>query len=165
VEVRAATGDDADAIAGIQERGWQVAYAHLFPADELQRGGFIHVERWRDRLEQPPYGWSTFVAEREDRVLGFVTVGPSRDALELGELYAIYVEPAAWSTGAGRALIERAEAQLAETWSGATLWVLEDNPRARSFYEEAGWRADGARKADERWGVRAAEVRYRKELR
>jgi hypothetical protein len=42
--------------------------------------------------------------------------------------------------------------------------VLEENPRARRFYEEAGWQADGSRKAEERWGVRAPEVRYRKEL-
>ena len=42
--------------------------------------------------------------------------------------------------------------------------MLEDNPRARAFYERAGWPPDGARKAEERWGVRAPEVRYRKEL-
>ena len=44
----------------------------------------------------------------------------------------------------------------------AFLWVLEDNPRARRFYELAGWDTDGERKAEERWGVRAPEVRYRK---
>jgi len=38
--------------------------------------------------------------------------------------------------------------------------VLEDNPRARRFYERAGWAPDGARKAEERFGVRAPEVRY-----
>jgi hypothetical protein len=40
--------------------------------------------------------------------------------------------------------------------------VLEDNPRARRFYERAGWALDGGRKAEPRWGVRAPEVRYRK---
>jgi len=42
--------------------------------------------------------------------------------------------------------------------------VLEDNPRARMFYERCGWSADGERKAEERWGVSASEVRYRKRL-
>jgi RimJ/RimL family protein N-acetyltransferase len=42
--------------------------------------------------------------------------------------------------------------------------VLEDNPRARRFYERAGWEPDGKRKAEVRWGVRAPEVRYRKSL-
>ena len=40
--------------------------------------------------------------------------------------------------------------------------MLEDNPRARQFYERAGWSVDGGRKAEARWGVRAPEVRYRK---
>ena len=40
--------------------------------------------------------------------------------------------------------------------------MLEDNPRARAFYERGGWSPDGERKSEERWGVRAAEVRYRK---
>jgi GNAT superfamily N-acetyltransferase len=155
---------DAEAISRVQERGWQVAYAHVFPVDQLAQGGFIQPQRWRDRLAQPPQGWSTFVVVAEGVVVGFVSVGPSRDEQGIGELYAIYVEPEAWSTGAGRALIERAEEQLRTGYGVATLWVLEDNPRARRFYERAGWSPDGARKAEERWGVRAAEVRYRKEL-
>src|SRR5436190_23282849 len=104
VRVRAATTDDAEAIGAVQERGWQVAYRHIFPPAELARGGFIQVERWRVRLADPPRGWSTFVAERDRTVVGFASLGPSRDERGLGELYAIYVDPDAWSTGAGRAL-------------------------------------------------------------
>jgi GNAT superfamily N-acetyltransferase len=164
VRVRQATARDAEAIGAIQERGWQVAYRHIFPVAELGRGGFIQVERWRSRLAEPPAGWSTFVAERDSVVVGFASVGPSRDERGLGELYAIYVDPEEWSTGAGRMLLAEAEEQLAAEYATATLWVLEDNPRARSFYEQGGWAADGARKAEQRWGVRAPEVRYRKEL-
>ena len=164
MEVRKATAGDAAAIARAQERGWQAAYRHVFPAEELDRGGFIKVERWTDRLVTPPAGWSTFVAEADGEVVGFTSVGPSRDERGIGELYAIYVDPAQWSTGAGRALIEHAEEQLRTVCTEATLWVLEDNPRARRFYERAGWAVDGGRKAETRWGVRAPEVRYRKQL-
>jgi GNAT superfamily N-acetyltransferase len=164
MQVRPATGSDADAIARVQERGWQVAYRHVFPAEELDRGGFIQPARWRERLERPPAGWATFVVERGGTVVGFTSVGPSRDQRGLGELYAIYVDPDEWSTGAGRALIERAEEQLRGTYAEVALWVLEDNPRARRFYERAGWTPDGSRKAEARWGVRAPEVRYRKRL-
>jgi len=165
MRVRLATAADAVGIARAQEHGWQVAYRHLFPVDELDRGGFIHPERWRLRLDRPPSGWSTFVAEDGAEVVGFVSVGPSRDEPRIGELFALYVEPERWSTGVGRALIERGEAQLREEYEVAFLWVLEDNPRARRFYERAGWAPDGERKAEERWGVRAPEVRYRKRLR
>jgi ribosomal protein S18 acetylase RimI-like enzyme len=91
-------------------------------------------------------------------------VGPSRDETAVGELYAIYVDPDDWSRGAGRALIARAEERLAEDYGVATLWVLEGNPRARRFYEAAGWQVDGARQAVERLGASPAEVRYRKRL-
>ncbi len=162
--VRTATAGDAEGIARVQELGWQSAYRHVFPVEELDRGGFIQVESWRERLDVPPAGWTTLVAEHHGVVVGFAAVGPSRDEQGLGELYAIYVEPSAWSTGIGRALLERAEDQLRAEYDEATLWVLEDNPRAREFYERAGWAADGEHKADERWGVRAPEVRYRKRL-
>jgi GNAT superfamily N-acetyltransferase len=164
MRVRAASGADAEGIANVQERTWQVAYRHVFPIGELDRGGFIYPARWRERLERPPLGWSTFVAVEDDRVVGFASVGPSRDERDIGELYALYVEPESWSTGAGRALIETAEARLLQEYDEATLWVLDDNPRARRFYERAGWAPDGAEKSDERWGVRAGELRYRKSL-
>ena len=105
------------------------------------------------------------MAEARGRVLGFASIGPSRDEHGVGELYAIYVDPDEWSQGAGRALIERAEECLAEEFAEATLWVLEDNPRARRFYEAAGWLPDGARQSVERLGVSPPELRYRKRLR
>jgi GNAT superfamily N-acetyltransferase len=164
VEIRRATRDDAEAIAYVQERSWQAAYRHIFPVEELDRGGFIRTGRWRDRLARPPAGWTTLVAEGDREVIGFAAVGPSRDESGTGELYAIYVDPEHWSTGAGRALIERSELELRSEYVEATLWVLEHNPRARFFYERAGWAADGGRKSEERWGVNAPELRYRKRL-
>jgi ribosomal protein S18 acetylase RimI-like enzyme len=163
MEVRQATGADAHAIENVRVRAWRVAYRHAYPPDDLDALP-VDGARWRGRLEVPPPGWSTFVVEDGGAVVGFASVGPSRDEDELGELYAIYVDPDAWSTGAGRALIEAAERRLERDYEGALLWVLEDNPRARRFYERAGWAPDGARKAEERLGVRAPEVRYRKDF-
>jgi ribosomal protein S18 acetylase RimI-like enzyme len=163
VTVRQATSADALAIETIRVRGWRVAYRNVFPPRELDAMP-VDETRWRQRLDDPPAGWSTFVAEANGAVVGFAAVGPSRDERGIGELYAIYVEPDAWARGAGRELIVCAEGRLREQYSEATLWVLEDNPRARSFYERAGWTTDGARKAEERLGVRAPEVRYRKRL-
>lgn len=164
MQVRVALPDDSLAIERARVHGWRTAYRHVFPPDELDALP-IDGDRWRSRLHVPPPGWTTFVAEESGHVLGFASVGPSRDERGLGELYAIYVEPDAWSTGAGRALLRAAEDRLTAEYDAALLWVLEDNPRARSFYERAGWAPDGARKAEERFGVRAPEVRYRKELR
>jgi GNAT superfamily N-acetyltransferase len=161
--VRAATTADADAIERIRIRGWQVGYRHLYPPAELDELE-LDSSRWRQRIERPPAGWATYVVEGRGRTLGFVSIGPSRDEQGVGELYAIYVDPDEWSRGAGRALIARAEQRLSEDYAEATLWVLEDNPRARRFYEAAGWKADGGRQRVERLGASPPEVRYRKRL-
>jgi hypothetical protein len=47
----------------------------------------------------------------------------------------------------------------------AVLWVLEDNPRTRRFYELAGWHEDGG-VTDQEWlAKQVREVRYRIDLR
>ena len=42
--------------------------------------------------------------------------------------------------------------------------MLEDNPRARNFYERAGWEPDGGRKLDRFLETEVSELRYRKRL-
>jgi GNAT superfamily N-acetyltransferase len=160
--VRDARPDDAFAVESIRVRGWQIAYRHVFPPDQLDAMR-VDEARWRKRFTEP-LGWSTFVAEHGDDVVGFATVGPSRDESGIGELYAIYVDPEEWSQGAGGALLQAAERRLALDFEEATLWVLTANARARRFYEHAGWTGDGVEKTDVWLGVRASETRYRKRL-
>ena len=69
---------------------------------------------------------------------------PAGRAGEVGELYALYVTPAWWSAGAGRALMGSVLAALeAERYRRVVLWVLADNARARRFYDRAGFAPDG----------------------
>jgi GNAT superfamily N-acetyltransferase len=100
----------------------------------------------------------------EDEVVGFATVGASTSEEGVGELYAIYVDPLRWGLGAGRALIERAEASLRGSgFPTALLWVLRGNERAERFYRAAGWEQDGE-KEDVFQGATVTELRYRKRL-
>ena len=162
--IRRATAADAAAIAEVHVRTWQAAYAHVFGAERLGR---ITAERrlpmWHEILVSPEV--AAFVAEEEARVVGFCTVGRSREADADGELQAIYVLPDVWGTGAGPALMRAGLDELrAAGRRDAILWVLEDNPRARRFYEREGWALDGERREGEYVGVRTVEVRYRRSL-
>jgi GNAT superfamily N-acetyltransferase len=161
VRVRDAEPHDAAAIAACHVRTWQAAYAGVLPASFLVSLDPAPRERmWREEIER---GGDVLVAERAGRVLGFASVGPARDEADAGELYAIYVEPEAWSTGAGRVLMEAAVARLAERgFVEAILWVLEENPRARRFYERAGWATDCGRQDLTLGGAAVAEIRYRR---
>jgi len=139
-------------------RSWQAAYAHVLPAERLAR---LSPER---RAEQ---GWlgDSFVAELDGEVVGFVDVGESRDGDAEGEVYAIYVDPDHFGAGMGRELIRAAELRMRELgYADVILWVMEDNPRARRFYEAAGWTLDGTRRPIEIFGIEVPEVRYQKKL-
>jgi GNAT superfamily N-acetyltransferase len=139
-------------------RAWQTAYAHLFPAERLAE---LSVERRAEQhRESPP-----LVVEEAGRIVGFVSVGTSRDDDADGELFAIYVDPEYWGRGVGRELIAAGEERLRELGHAvAILWVLDDNPRGRRFYERAGWRHDGTTRPIRSLGIAAPEVRYRKRL-
>jgi ribosomal protein S18 acetylase RimI-like enzyme len=147
----------------VHVRTWQAAYEHAFGSERLAT---IDVrrreERWRQRLAAPEPRHVVLVAEKGGSVVGFASCGESRDTAGEGELYAIYVLPEAWGSGAGPALMAAALAALrAEGFATASLWVLDDNPRAQRFYEREGWARDGGRREEEFLGVSISEVRYR----
>jgi ribosomal protein S18 acetylase RimI-like enzyme len=80
------------------------------------------------------------------------------------ELYAIYVAPAHWSSGAGRALLtEAVERARSAGFVRMSLWVLEANARARRFYERAGFTATGQRLVSPELGD-VAQVRYQRTI-
>jgi GNAT superfamily N-acetyltransferase len=63
---------------------------------------------------------------------------------EVGELYALYLLPAWWSAGVGRALmVSVLDALRGDRYRRVVLWVLADNARARRFYEREGFTVDG----------------------
>ncbi len=161
MEVRPARPEDAAAIAAVHVRTWQAAYDHVFGAERLavlDEQLPRRVERWEQLLRDEGGVW---VAEEEGRIVGFVGWGVSRDEAGEGELYSIYVLPEAWGSGAGPALMAVAREELLAAYPVSILWVLDDNPRARRFYEREGWVADGGRKTDTFLGVEVTEVRYR----
>jgi ribosomal protein S18 acetylase RimI-like enzyme len=162
--VRPARVGDAPAMGRLHVRAWQAAYRGHMPDDYLD--GLRAEDRaagWERALGlQRPRG-AVLVAEQAGEVVGFANVGPAQDPEGAGELYAINVDPGHWGTGAGRALLGAAQAELARLGFDETvLWVLPANARARRFYEVAGWVADGAERTAEVQGVVVPEVRYRR---
>jgi L-amino acid N-acyltransferase YncA len=160
VEIRRARPADAAAIAEVHVRTWQAAYDHVFAAERLAT---IDVDA-RARLWE---GWlnageTAFVAEDAGRVVAFAWIGAAREVPGAGELYAIYAVPEAWGSSAGTELMRQACAALRDAgFREAILWVLDDNPRARRFYEREGWAADDTRREIEHLGARIEEIRYR----
>lgn len=170
--IRPAGLADAVQIARVHVRSWQAAYRGMMPQDFLDGlDPAYRAERWRSALaDADPTRRGLLVATPgSGDIIGFASFGPSRDSdtepQVTGEVYAIYADPDAWGTGAGRALMAGVVAQLARMgYTDAVLWVLEANDRARRFYTLAGWVEDGARRIDDSYGFDVAEVRYRRAL-
>ena len=171
MDIRPARMQDAPEIAVVHVRSWQAAYRGLLPQayldglDPAQRIG-----QWERSLSAA--GWSdagTLVADAGGPLSGFVSYGPARDddadSRRAGEIYAIYLVPAAWDEGIGRQLMAAALGRLGGAgFDQVILWVLDSNARTRRFYEAGGWLADGAAKRDDSFGVPMTEVRYRRSL-
>ena len=165
MKIRPARVEDAAPLARIHVATWRAAYAHVFGAERLAA---IEAERrvqaWERSLRDPAPHETVLVAEdTAGGLIGFASVGSCRDGPEApgGELYALYVLPEAWGSGAGTALLAAGIDSLrAAGYDNAILWVLEDNPRARRFYEREGWLPDGGRRTSEHLGVETVEVRY-----
>jgi GNAT superfamily N-acetyltransferase len=167
VSVRTATAHDKIAVARVHVRSWQVGYSGLLPGDVLAK------LKPKDRAARYTFGDDdpsnplTIVATEGKAIVGFATLGPSRDpdGSDAGQIFALYVDPDLWGHGVGRTLMSRARDILREmSFVVATLWVLEGNRRAIRFYEIDGWSRDGSCREDVVWGVRVNEIRMRRPL-
>lgn len=123
---------------------------------------------WRTSLENPPRQRATrLVATVDDEIVGFALVGSAGDDDngDLGELYAINVDPDYWGTGAGTALMDSAIAALrANGFTSAVLWVHPENGRARRFYTARAWVDDEIERRHDVLGVEVPEARLSLDL-
>lgn len=166
--IRSADIDDAHAIAAILVRSWQHTYTDILPKDGLENLSIDqHSQQWAGWLQDESRPVQTLVAEDGDKVVGFVSWGPSSDDdadPDSMMLYSIYVLPDSKSKGIGSALLEATEVDMIA--SGATLGtlhVLEENAPTRKFYERHGWQEEpDSAQVEQFFGMEMTTVRYRK---
>ena len=159
VSIRAATVEDAAAIAHVHVESWRSTYAGIVP-DAYLAGldETLRVKLWQEWLSG---GAVVLVAERKGAVVGFAHAGKIREAVETAdaELYSLYLLRDAQGRGIGRGLLRVMAAVLrVQGFTSMALWVLERN-QARGFYETCGGRL-AASKVIEIGGARLMEVAY-----
>ena len=105
------------------------AGARAFLADRFKRGESV-----------------IFLAVVDGAIVGFTQLYPSFSSVSMKRLWLLndlFVTPDARGSGAGRALLERAERWAAETGAkGLTLGTQITNEAARRLYEACGWTRD-----------------------
>lgn len=136
-EIRKATIADLPATEAVRVATWKAAYRGIVPATYLDALAVTEA-RMAWLTERHGDGTLTLIAFDDDEVIGMSVSGPCRDDDRFGltELYALYVLPARWGSGAGQALLDA-------SGDVTSLWVLADNMRARAFYARNGFLPDG----------------------
>lgn len=146
--VRKATVEDADAIGRVHNLAHVETYTGHFPPEVIEANSPERRARMWARIIGDQLG-DVCVAEVNGEVVGFASTGPARDdnpPREL-ELATIYLLAAHHGSGTGQALLDAVLGARP-----ASLWVLDENPRAIAFYRRNGFEADGAEKIDPDYG-------------
>lgn len=148
--VRAAGPDDADAIAAVGARAWELTYRGIVPDVALDSWIAVNPAAWRDLLadvaaDDPGRTW---VADRGGTVIGYATTSPGKDTWlppppGAGEVTNLYLDPDVIGTGVGSLLYRHAVADLAARgFDPLVVWAFRDNTRAVAFYGRMGLEID-----------------------
>ncbi len=165
--LRRARKDDFGAIARVQTDGWRDSFRGVMP-DNVLDGPLLEDHRtlWRRMLSSRggfgDDGHPWLAVDATGRVIGFSAYGPVRGSSwsHDAEIYALYVETAWHGHGLGRALVRQtAKSLLEQHRTSLLLWALEDNLKARAFYEHIGGKLID-REAHNFGGVWLPEVAY-----
>ena len=124
-------------ISNIYENSWKYAYKNIIPQDYLDS---IPTGQWVNSINKA--GMNNLVIIEDGLIMGTASFCKSRweKYSNYGEIVSIYFLPEYIGKGYGRLLLNKCIEELKECgFSKILLWVLEDNHRARSFYEKNGF--------------------------
>ena len=165
-QVRPAVDSDADQVAAVHASSSHAAYENIAPG-----AAPLAIEKrrafWRDAIEYAePLLQVAFDAARMAGFVGFDRSRDPKSKATTGEIWAIYVEPSLWGTGAGLALWDAArEGLIEEGCTEVTLWIPLANERALRFFELAGFKREiNTAKTALIGGVKLEEIRLRRTL-
>ena len=155
--LRAATPDDLSALRDLERRANLAALGHVFPPERYPFPDGDVLARWALVLADQDVG--VLVRDAEDGS-GLVLFAAYDDS----SLRHLAVRPDHWGQGLASAAIATVTAAMARRGSRtASLWVLEENHRARRLYERLGWRPTPDRQ-EAPWPPHPVELRYARAL-
>lgn len=142
MEIRYIRQNDAlSEISSIYEKSWKSAYRGIIPQDYLDS---IPKGRWADSITKA--GMHSLVMTDGGKMIGTASFCRSRweQYSDFGEIVSIYFLPEYIGRGYGALLLQHCTEELNRLgFRRLLLWVLEDNTRARIFYEKNGFICSG----------------------
>ena len=159
MEIRRMTlNDDAEVVGNIYANSWKAAYRGIVPQAYLDG---LAGSMWLAVLRDEQY--QSYLAMDGEAYIGASAVCAARDESMVGwgEIVSLYLLPTYFGSGYAEPLFRRVvEALRMQGYQQIYLWVLEENARARRFYEKQGFAANGDRLVLTIEGKELMEVRY-----
>ena len=159
MEIRYITpADDKMTISRIYEESWKYAYKGIIPQDYLES---LPEGRWVANLENSNGG--TLVCVDNGRIVGTSSFCESRfnQFKGWGEIISIYLLPDYMGRGFGKVFFDSVIVELKKMgYRNIFVWVLEENLRARKFYEKEGFVMTDVYLDDNIGGKDVREIRY-----
>lgn len=150
--------DDRNLISKIYEDSWRFSYKGIIPQDFLDK---IPKGNWNKNFDIAD--WKTVIFILDGNYIGTSSFSKSRleKYNESAEVISIYFLPEYIGLGYGKRLLDYVVKELKEMgYTEVFLWVLEENYRARNFYEKYGFKEDGDFVEAKIAGKKLKEVRY-----
>lgn len=150
--------DDRRMISKVYEESWKSAYKGIIPQEYLDS---IPEGRWAPKLDKQ--GWGTMVCIDYGKIIGTSNFCKSRfeQFKGWGEIVSIYLLPDYIGKGYGKSLMDAVLSELKKQgYEKVFLWVLEENIRARNFYEKYGFSLTDDILDDNIGGKDLREIRY-----
>ncbi|WP_425446498.1 N-acetyltransferase family protein [Dethiothermospora halolimnae] len=137
--IRKAVKEDAKEIININHKTWRIAYRGIVSQEFMdKRDKKINDKITKMSKQIKNNQVNILVAEEDEKVIGFVSYGKSRENRYESEVYAIYVLKEYQKRGVGKKLIKKViENLIKENYSNIIIWCLKDN-KYKKFYEEVG---------------------------
>ena len=147
-DIRLAELDDAKCCADIHAKSWNFAYSDIVPKEIIDEYDARWLMIWKKLLSNNIN--SHYVITLDDVIIGFLTISVARDndlKDSFYELVGLYLSPEYVAKGYGKQAIDWIKKEIKNRgYDKISLWVLEENNRARRFYEKAGFVSDGETK-------------------
>ncbi len=154
--------DDFEAIGNIYACSWKTAYRGIVPQSYLDG---LNGGRLSTTLANSQY--DAFIILDGDKYVGTSSVCAARDEKKVGwgELISIYLLPEYFGKGYAKPLFDcSVNALVSEGFTNIYLWVLDENIRAKRFYEKQGFRHNGDQKSITIGCKELQEIRYIKQF-
>jgi ribosomal protein S18 acetylase RimI-like enzyme len=155
VELRPALPADAQGVGAVFDAAVRDGWPYL---GDLVEAPMFSPEDWESDVAAHQGGPDVMLVaiDANERVVGFTAIHP-----EEGEMFLLFVHPAAAGQGVGRLLLDAAHEVLRN--AGCThsfLYTHEQNTRAQAVYAAAGYLPDGTVRESEFRGVLLREPRF-----